>query len=143
MRFIIALTALALVAGPALAADPVEGDWMPDSGSKVHVSPCPAHADQMCGVISWLKNANDKAGQPARDTANPDPALRARTLLGLPFVRDFHRIGPGRWTGGKIYDPKSGKTYNSKMQIGPDGALKVAGCVLMFCQSQSWRRAPF
>jgi uncharacterized protein (DUF2147 family) len=143
MRFMIAAAVLSLMAGQAHAADPVEGDWMPDSGTKVHVAPCAAHADQMCGVITWMKNPNNAAGQPARDTSNPDPSLRGRTLVGLPFIRDFHRAEPGRWTGGKIYDPDSGKTYNSKMQVGADGALKVAGCVLVFCQAQSWRRAPF
>jgi len=142
MRLALALASFCLVAGQACAADPVEGDWMPDSGTKVHVAPCAAHPDQMCGTIVWLKNPNDKSGQPQRDTSNPDPTLRGRTLVGLPFIRDFHRAEPGRWTGGKIYDPDSGKTYDSKMQLGPDGTLKVSGCVLVFCQAQSWRRAP-
>jgi uncharacterized protein (DUF2147 family) len=142
MRLAIAVTALALVAAPAFAADPVEGTWMPDAESKVRVGPCAGHADEMCGVIVWLKNANDASGKPTLDSRNPDPKLRERALVGLSFIRDFHRQSPGHWAGGKIYDPNSGKTYNSKMQLGPDGQLKVAGCVLVFCQSQSWRRAP-
>jgi uncharacterized protein (DUF2147 family) len=96
----------------------------------------------MCGVIVWRKNPNNASGQPARDTKNPDPTLRDRTIVGLPFIGGFHRVAPGNWGGGKIYDPGGGKTYNSKMQLGADGNLQVAGCVLVFCQSQSWRRAP-
>ena len=41
-----------------------------------------------------------------------------------------------------VADPGAGKTYNSKMQLGADGNLQVSGCVLVFCQSQAWRRAP-
>jgi len=142
MRLAIVIAALGLLAGPALAADPVEGDWMPDAATKVHVAPCAAHADELCGVIVWRKNPNNAFGQPARDTKNPDPKLRDRTIVGLPFIGGFHRVAPGRWGGGNIYDPGGGKTYNSKMQLGADGNLQVAGCVLVFCQSQTWRRAP-
>jgi uncharacterized protein (DUF2147 family) len=137
---VLAAAAAILVAGPALAADPVEGDWMAGPTTKVHIAPCADAADRLCGVITWLKNPNDKTGQPSRDTANPDPMLRSRTIVGLPFIRDFHRVEAGRWTGGKIYDPESGKTYNSKMRVNPDGTLKLEGCVLMFCQAQTWRR---
>jgi uncharacterized protein (DUF2147 family) len=129
-----------LAAGPALAADPVEGEWMVGATTRVKIAPCPAKTDHMCGVIGWLKSPNDKDGQPTRDTANPDPKLRGRPIVGMPFITDFHRAAPGAWAGGRIYDPDSGKTYESKMHIDPDGTLKVAGCVLVFCQNQTWRR---
>ena len=51
-------------------------------------------------------------------------------------------VGPwaGRWAGGKIYDPNSGRTYDSRISMQPDGALKVEACVAMICQAQSWSR---
>jgi len=39
---------------------------------------------------------------------------------------------------GKIYDPTSGKTYDSKVSRNADGTLSVSGCYLIFCQSQTW-----
>ncbi|TAJ72363.1 MAG: DUF2147 domain-containing protein [Phenylobacterium sp.] len=138
MRALILAAGLALAAAPALAADPVEGEWLTQSGTaKVRIGPCPGKADRMCGAISWLKNPADSK---ALDSNNPDPKLKTRTILGLPMIRDFKQAAPGRWTGGKIYDPNSGKTYDSKIAVGANGTLKVEGCVLMICQAQTWRR---
>ncbi|CAN7404931.1 DUF2147 domain-containing protein [Phenylobacterium sp. LjRoot225] len=148
-RLTLAAVLLSLAAGPALAADPVrtgsaEGVWLvQDKDARVRVAPCQEGADRLCGEIVWLKAPleDDGSGQPRRDKRNPDPALRRRPILGLTIIRDFRPAGPGRWEGGKIYDPKSGKTYTSKMRLAPDGALRVDGCVLVFCQSQTWTRA--
>ena len=139
MRTLIAAAALTLAATPALAADPVEGDWLVQGGSaKVRISPCTARPDRLCGVFTWLKS--EKPGQPVLDAANPSPKLRGQRLVGSTFIRDFRRVETGRWTGGKIYDPDEGKTYDSKMRMNPDGTLKLEGCVLVICQKQTWRR---
>ena len=95
----------------------------------------------MCGTIVWLKNPHDKAGQPLKDANNPGAGLRGRPLIGLAMIRDFKPAGPGKWTGGKIYDPSAGKTYGSKMSLNGDGTLKVEGCVAVVCQAQTWKRA--
>ena len=136
MRSLVLAAGLALAAGPAFAADPVEGEWLiQDQSGKVRIAPCPARPDLMCGTTSWVKD-------PAKiqDVKNPDPALRTRPLLGQPVIRDFKQAAPGRWTGGRIYDPKSGKTYDSKMSVNANGSLKVEGCVLFVCQAQTWTR---
>lgn len=140
MRLLLAATSLALLAAtPALAADPVEGDWLVQGGSaKVRIAPCPARAERLCGVFTWIKN--DKPGKPVLDSHNPDAGLRGQTLVGSTFIRDFRKAAVGRWTGGKIYSPDEGKTYDSKMQINPDGTLKLNGCVLFICQAQTWKR---
>ena len=134
MRLVIAAALALALATPALAADPVEGDWIVQGGSaKVHIAPCPANTERLCGVFTWLKNPTNKAGKPAADVAG-------KPILGMTFIRDFKRAAPGRWHGGKIYSPEEGKTYDSKMQIAPDGTLKLSGCVLFICQAQTWRR---
>jgi uncharacterized protein (DUF2147 family) len=136
MRPVLAALALSLFAGPALAADPVEGEWLTQAGSaKVRIAPCATKADRMCGTVVWLKNPGVK------DTKNPDAKLRDRPILGVNLIRDFKQAGPGRWTGGKIYDPESGKTYDSKISANANGTLKVEGCVLVVCQAQTWKRS--
>lgn len=138
IRPVLAAALLALAAAPALAADPVEGEWLTQGGSgKVRIAPCQARPERMCGLITWLK---DPAAARATDTKNPVAALKSRPLLGLPMIRDFKPAAPGRWTGGKIYDPGSGKSYDSKISLNPNGTLKVEGCILMVCQAQTWRR---
>lgn len=138
------LTALAIaaLASTAHAADPVEGQWLVQGGSaKVRVTPCATDRSKMCGAIVWMKNPTDKAGQPLKDGNNPDAAQRTKPLVGLNMIRDFKPAAPGKWTGGKIYDPGSGKTYGSKMSLNPDGTLKVEGCISVVCQAQTWKRA--
>ena len=141
-RAIILAAVLSLIGSGALAADPAEGVWLvQDKNAKVRIAPCPAQADRLCGEIVWLSAPTGPDGKPKLDEKNSDAKLRSRPLIGLTMIRDFRAAGPGRWEGGKIYDPKSGKTYGSKMRVTPDGALKVDGCVLMICQSQTWTRA--
>jgi uncharacterized protein (DUF2147 family) len=132
-----AATALAAaIASPAQAADPVEGLWLVEAGSaKIKVAPCANDKAKMCGQVAWLKMAG------AKDANNPDTSLRSRPILGMLMIRDFKSAGPGKWTGGKIYDPNSGKTYGSKMSANPNGTLKVEGCVAVVCQAQTWKRA--
>jgi uncharacterized protein (DUF2147 family) len=132
---ILTLGALALSA-PAFAAG-VPGEFLTQSGgAKVHVAPCGA---EVCGTVTWLKTPNDPAtGKPQLDAKNPDAALRSRPALGLQLISGMKPAGAGKWTGGKIYDPQSGKTYDSKLTLNPDGTLKVEGCVSIICQAQTW-----
>ena len=137
MRITALAASLILFAAPAFAADPVEGEWVPpDGGSKVRIGACPSAPSQMCGVVSWLPAANAKN----LDTKNPDAALKSRPILGVSTISGFKPAGPGKWTGGKLYDPASGKTYNGKLTANPNGTLKVEGCVAMICQAQTWKR---
>jgi uncharacterized protein (DUF2147 family) len=128
-----------LAVTPALAADnQVQGAWLvPDGLSKVTIAPCAGAANQMCGSVSWIKLP---AHQADKDTKNPDPALRGRSILGLQIMSGLKPAGPGKWANGKIYDPQSGKTYNSKIALTGANSLKVEGCVMMVCQPQTWTR---
>ena len=137
MRALILAAGLSLAATAAFAADPVEGEWLTQAGTaKVKIAPC--GGGKICGHVSWLKNAADAK---ATDANNPDAKLKARPIMGLPMLQGFKPAGPGKWTGGKIYDPNSGKTYDSKLTVTGAGTLKVEGCILMVCQAQTWRRS--
>jgi len=142
IRLTLAVAALAAAsAGSALAASPnIQGDWLTQSGTgKVRIAPC---GPKVCGTIVWLKSPNDReTGRPQLDRANPDPAARTRPVLGLQILKGFSEGTNGRWTGGKIYDPQSGRTYDSKLSLTPEGALKVEGCISVICQAQTWRHA--
>jgi uncharacterized protein (DUF2147 family) len=140
MRIVALAACLALIgAAPALAADAVQGEWLTHGrNAKVRIGPCPAHVQQMCGVVSWTR---DPAVGLGKDAKNRDPSLRSRQIMGMPALTGFHRAGPGRWTGGRIYNANNGQSYDGGLTVLPDGTLKVDVCVLkMACQVQTWRR---
>ena len=137
MRTALLTLSLLLIASPAFAEDPVEGVWnSPLEGGKVQIGPCPDKPQEMCGVVSTLPP--DKLDM--RDKHNPDAARRDKPILGMTAMYGFKRHAPGKWTGGKLYDPSTGKTYKGKISASADGTLKVHGCVLMLCKSYTWSR---
>jgi len=130
---------LAAAARPAAAEpDPAVGEWLTADGmAHVAIAPCSYAPAKACGAITWLK---DPAGHPNRDVNNPDPALRARPLVGVLVVRDLKPEGPGRWTGGQVYDPKTGRTGRASLQVLSRNRLRVDGCILVVCNSKTWSR---
>jgi uncharacterized protein (DUF2147 family) len=136
---LLAGAALALSAGQALAAASPVGTWYTQGKSaKVRIAPC---GQKLCGTITWINTRPGESVASIKDEANPNPALRNRPIVGLMMMRDFSPAGPGRWSGGKIYDPNSGRTYDSKMSLSANGGLKVEGCVTVICQAQAWTPA--
>jgi len=51
-----------------------------------------------------------------KDTKNPDPALRSRSMKNVVFITGLH-WNDGSWTGGSLYDGSSGRTYNCQIQL--------------------------
>lgn len=130
------LTALApaalFAAASADAATPIAGRWMTEEKTAiVTVGPC---GSNVCGRLTTLLK-QPPSGPPV-DSNNPDPALRRRPLEGLVILSGFADKGDD-WRG-KIYDPKSGKTYKSILKRESDGTLKVQGCIAFFCRTQRW-----
>ena len=41
--------------------------------------------------------------------------------------------------GGKIYDPRFGKTYKAKLKLLDNGNIKVEGCILFICDGEEWQ----
>ena len=120
---------------PLFAAAPIAGRWLTaDGGAVVAIGDC---GGAICGrVVKVIKGP--PAGKPWVDSLNPDPKLKTRPLVGLPILTEMASSGDG-WKG-KIYDPKSGKTYRAV--VTRDGAnLKVQGCIAIFCQTMVWTRA--
>ncbi len=81
------------------------------------------------GRIIWLKEPNDESGTAKVDHKNPNAELRSRPLMGLVVVTGLESKGKGSYSGGKIYDPKSGNTYSSKAELVDNGTLKLRGYI--------------
>jgi uncharacterized protein (DUF2147 family) len=79
------------------------------------------------GKIVWLKNGEEY------DTNNPDPSKHKDPILGMIFIKGFtYDKSKKQWSGGTIYDPKNGKTYDCYMwfEEGNENILHVKGYVM-------------
>ena len=107
----------------AVFAQDVVGKWKLEDGSAI--VEVYQEGDVFNGKIVWLKNPTEADGSPAVDSNNPDAKLRSRQLIGLNMLSGLKQKG-GEYSGGSIYDPGNGKTYNCSMK-GEGDILKVRG----------------
>ena len=137
MKMALALIPAAMAfATPALAADSILGDWVTEERDAiVRISKC---GPSVCGRIhKYLVTPPNGVNQ--KDIHNPDKSLRNRKLLGSAVLTGFTPDG-NKWRG-RIYDPKTGKSYRSEVSLRSANALKVKGCIAFICQGQDWTRA--
>jgi uncharacterized protein (DUF2147 family) len=136
------LVAVLAATGAWAAPDPVFGVWLTQArDGTVRIGPCAGNAAQTCGVVLSGKGPNGEDARTLTDQKNPEPELRSHPIVGLQVISGFRRDGQGGWTGGRIYEPQTGRTFKAKMASGGPNVLKVAGCVLFFCRSETWTRA--
>ena len=107
----------------AAFAQDVIGKWKLEDGTAI-VEVYQA-GDVFNGKIVWLEKPTEADGSPAVDDQNPDPKLRTRQVIGLNMLNGLKKTG-SEYTGGTIYDPGNGKTYNCSMKVEGD-VLKVRG----------------
>lgn len=130
---------LILLSSAALAGAP-EGTWLSqDGGTKVRLSDC---GGKLCGTVVWLNEPIDRStGKPKTDKHNPDPAKRARPLIGLQVAHGLAPSGPNKWSG-RIYNADDGHTYQASFEVEGASTAKVEGCVLMvLCKGHTWTRS--
>jgi uncharacterized protein (DUF2147 family) len=136
----LALAGLMLVVATGFAGEfpSVDGTWLSGDGDgwiEVRIV-----GDGLSGIITGSPNAS--AERPDTDEENPDPALRDRPLVGLEIFSGFAYAGDGRWKGGTIYDPNSGKTYRCIVTLVDADTLEVRGYVgiPLLGRTETWKR---
>ncbi|MGB3280225.1 MAG: DUF2147 domain-containing protein [Pseudorhodobacter sp.] len=125
MKKLMMAAALTLAAGMAQAEDSVLGTWKTqvDDGAYAHVKFTTCGA-KLCGVIARTFNSTGEYKSPN---------------IGKKLVWDMDSNGGGAYSGGKIWQPSTGKEYKSKMSLSGD-TLKVSGCWGPICKKQTWSR---
>jgi uncharacterized protein (DUF2147 family) len=97
--------------------------WLPQKDGQLEIY---AQDDRYFGrIVSY-----DVEGQ--LDVNNPDLQLQSRPVVGIILLSDFqHDKDENRWTGGTIYDAKSGKTYRCRLWFDEDepGVLWARGYI--------------
>ena len=76
------------------------------------------------------------------DDKNPDTTQRSKPLRGQVILRNLHYEGAGKWSGGRIYEPDSGRTYSCSVELIAPDSLKVRGFIgiSLLGKSQIWTR---
>jgi uncharacterized protein (DUF2147 family) len=149
------LSGLLLAASASLcSASPSDGGvaekglWFNNSGKgAVEIRPCSdrgREANYLCGYIVWLKEPNNKKGEPLHDGYNADPKKRTRPICGLPVLGLLRPMSDGTWDQGWVYDPEQGKSYDASIEVRSPERLVLTGYkgIKFFGKSFVWQRAP-
>jgi uncharacterized protein (DUF2147 family) len=97
----------------ATLPDDIVGVWFTENDeSKVQIYKV---GNEYFGKIIWLKEPNDKNGNPKRDIKNTDPAKRNNPAIGIMVLKNM-RFTDGKWKG-IIYGPKRGREANCTLTL--------------------------
>tara|TARA_B100001109_G_C18834777_1_gene461399 strand:- start:892 stop:1374 length:483 start_codon:yes stop_codon:yes gene_type:complete len=113
------------------------GYWL-TSGSIVKIENCD---NEVCGKIVTIFVEKGIDPNSIIDENNKDKSLRDRSLIGIDLLNEFKIDTQDQvnFSGGKIYDPRSGRTYKSNLYLNKDGILRVEGCLAFICDGEDWR----
>ncbi len=112
-------------AGEATAA----GLWWADNGSaqvEVHESD-----GALTGTIVWLRAPFGVDGQTLRDINHRDASRHDTPVVGLAMLSGFRRDSDDAeiWTGGSVYDPGNGRTYQGTIRMDGEDRLLLRGFI--------------
>lgn len=109
-------TATAIADGPEAS---VAGRYL--AAERDHKIELFLRGSKLYGRIAWTRQAR------LLDVNNRDPTLRDRPVLGIEHIRGLVRGANGTWSGGSLYNPEDGKTYDAKLWLEEDGRLVIQG----------------
>lgn len=119
------LWALPASAGADRGHGPIGLWWAEGGAAQVEIAEC---HDGLCGTVTWLRSPFDENGCPLRDVQNPDANERDRSLIGIRILTGLRPAESGEsWSGGRIYDPTSGRQYSAAASLDSRDRLQVRG----------------
>ena len=120
-------------------ADDIIGTWL--SEKKDGVIKVSLVDGKFRGHLIAFKKEKKDLGKVVLDMNNPNDKLKIRELRGMIMLWGF-KFDDDEWSGGKIYDPVSGKTYKSYMSLEDKNTLNLRGYVVfpIFGRTSVWTR---
>lgn len=111
-KLLLACAGFVLLAGPALADEPIVGSWKRPNGTIIQYSPC--GSDMYCGTVL----TGEYKGKSIGSMSGKDGTYK-----------------------GKVNKLDEGKTYNGKASVS-GSTLSLSGCVMggLICKSESLTR---
>jgi uncharacterized protein (DUF2147 family) len=109
-------------------ADDILGTWLTgDKEARVTIFKA---GNTYYGKISWLEEPFTESGNFKTDVKNSNKALQSKPLENLLILKRFEYSAVDEvWQYGTLYDPKSGKTFNCKMELSNAATLQVRALV--------------
>jgi uncharacterized protein (DUF2147 family) len=115
-------------------ADAIVGKYLKEDGeSKIEFY---KSGNTYSGKVVWLKEPNDKNGNPKKDVNNPDKSLRERQLMGIITISGLKFDGDGRYVDGKAYRPVEGDEVKIKVKVNDNGTINVTGSKYGFSKTK-------
>jgi uncharacterized protein (DUF2147 family) len=157
MKKIMVLPVLALVlAVPCFALDPAEGFWISvdektgktTAGWEIFVQNGKLFG-RICSVANYPQDVKAfKCNDSYKDFPTPGK-VSEMTVVGTTWIFGLTMRETGKWRGGSVIDPESGKMYKSEVSFHPaDGkryktdTLEMRGEIgLGIGRSQYWRKS--
>jgi uncharacterized protein (DUF2147 family) len=101
-----------------VTADKIIGEWInEEKDTRIEIF---RNGDEYFGRLLWSEDLFETDGRTSKkDIRNSDRALRTRNLLHINLLNNFV-FSEDLWDNGKMYDPKSGKTYNCLIRLKND-----------------------
>lgn len=95
------------------SADKILGVW--ELSDKTGKTKFYKNKGKYYGKVVWGKDVVKADGKTSKkDTKNPNPKHHSRDIIGITYVTSLV-FEDGEYSGGYVYDPTSGKTYNCKI----------------------------
>jgi len=121
-KTILRLAAVLAICGPlaAQAAEPIYGVWVRDG-----------HPDDKLEFYDCKGKLCARGTLPLPD-GSPAPEI----------LRKAAKNGDNSWKG-DLFNPEDGKTYTGSITYDSTNKLTLSGCLMIFCQSETWTRVSF
>jgi uncharacterized protein (DUF2147 family) len=116
----LSVAAIGIPAGPAFAQAPaasrIVGTWLAEDGTKFEMFDAGGSYAARTIYAPQLVEADKKTFK--KDTQNPDPQLRNRSLQGIVFIKDLTwNASNHRWDGGEFYAAAAGRTLSARVEL--------------------------
>ena len=85
----------------------------------------------------FLKEGDNQ--HPTCDKCSDDDPRKDQPTLGMEIIKDL-KEDKGKYTSGKILDPKKGKEYKCAVWVEGDDQLKVKGSFMFISRTQTWHK---
>ena len=138
---VVALCVLVAGVAPLAAQDSagVLGRWLVEK--KDAIIEIESRGDELVGRIVWAKDRDGIRGDERLDVKNPDLELRNRKVLGSDVLTGVPATPQDGWYGrGRIYNPKTGKSYPVKLRLESPDVLRLRVGSKLLGQTTRWTR---
>lgn len=138
---LIAIFTVALSANAQSAGDKIVGIYkaiQDGNVSKVKISKV---GNGYKAQIIWLEQPNNPDGTKKTDHKNSDASKRKTPADQIVLIEKVtYDKDKNVWSGGKVYDPTKGKSFNCEIKFKDAKTLAVKGSLAIFSQTVYWTK---